>query len=117
TVHATRVVHVLAGAAVVPELSDALGETGVSGSHRAAVAIGSEVFRWVEAPCSSGRESSASATAIAGTVRLSGILDDDDSVLGRDLVDGRHVRGLTVEMHRDHGACARGDRSFDCGWI
>jgi hypothetical protein len=42
-------------------------------------------------------------------VRLSGVLDDAQVASTRDLVDGVHVRGLTVKMHRQNGARARGD--------
>src|SRR5688500_3747988 len=49
---------------------------------------------------------------LRGPDGLAGILYDIDRVPFCNLVDRRHIRTLSKEMHRNNGFCARGDRSF-----
>jgi hypothetical protein len=79
---------------------------------RAGVPECTQVLAGIEAEAAHVAEGAGRRTAPAGSVRLSCILDDGQPGRRSDPPDGVHVRHLSVQMHDDDGAGARGDR---CG--
>ncbi len=109
-VHAALVVVVAARLPAVAEPAQAIGERAIVGGDRAAVAQRAQVLGRVEAERRGGRAAADRPTIGRGQVRLTGVLDDRESMTVRHPADRRHVGRLAVEMDRDDGLGTRGHR-------
>ncbi len=90
-----------------------LAYAGSAVVDHAALAVGTEVLAGIEAEAAHVAEAADATALVLGAVRLAGILDHDQAVAARDLEDRIHVGRLAVQVHRDDGLGARGDRRLD----
>src|SRR5437867_554620 len=101
------VVEVFPRLAVIAEHLAAPRQLLVVGGDRSRLSTGAQVFSRIEAECRGAAHRPGLAPAVLllrkvlRTVRLAGVLDDDEVVLGRQLQDGVHVGHLPVQVHRD----------------
>src|SRR4029079_15072513 len=65
---------------VVPELSQATGQTIVIGRHKAPVARGTQVLRGIEAETAGDTQAPAPPVSRHGAVRLAGVLQNDKAL-------------------------------------
>ena len=89
----------------------ALGERGVVGDDRAAVAERAEVLRRVEAERAGDADRADRPAVGRGEVRLAAVFDEREAVPRGDALERRHVGRLAVEVHRQDRARARRDRA------
>src|SRR5438552_792654 len=95
-VRADRVVFVFASCAVVAQQTQAFGDFGILRGDRAAVAECAEVLSGIEAETGTVAEAADAPAAITRPVRLSGVLDDLQTTLSGNVVDGVGVGRLAV---------------------
>src|SRR5690349_3138529 len=104
---------ILAALAEVAKQANAIGNLRVVRYHGAAVAIRAKVLAWIETEASNVAESADALSIPTGAVRLRCVFNYAQFVRGRDLENRAHRNGLSVQMHRNNGFCARSDRGFD----
>ena len=100
-VEADLVVMVLGLHAMDPQPSQGSAQEWVIGRHHPTIAEAAQVLGGVEAERGGLAEPAGPASLVGRTDRLGGILQHEQAVMPRDLVDRVHVGGLTVEMDRD----------------
>src|SRR5207302_2860416 len=95
--------------AMITETTEACGEFRVISSYHASIAECAQVLSRVEAETGRSAERADSLTRKPSSVRLSGILNERDSLFRTDFLQLRHAEGLAVEMNCDHGAASFAD--------
>ena len=98
---------------VVGDLAHAGREVGVRGRDHSRVAVGPEVLARVEAEAGRVAQGPGPASLPLRPVGLGGVLEDRKVVTSSDLVDGRHVRGVAVEVDGQDELRARRDRALE----
>ena len=101
----------------VPQPAQPGRERAVAGHDRAAVAKGTEVLRRIEAERAGHADGAHGSAAGCCQVRLTRIFDQRQFVPRGHLLQGVHIRGLSVQMHRQNRPCARRDGAFGCGRV
>src|SRR5687767_1224650 len=98
--------------AALPQLLHAFYQTRVVGGDGAAVAVGAEVLRRVEAE-GRGVPPRARASAFESrAVRLRRVLDDEEAAARGEIADRLKVGHLPVEVHGDDGTRAPRERAL-----
>ena len=112
-IEAALQVHVFHPAAVVAQHAQPLGQLGIVGGDRAAVAEGAEILGRKETVRAGMAERAGPPSAHLGALRLRHVLDHFQPVLVGQRHDGVHVGRLAVEMDRHDRPGARRDRGGD----
>ena len=90
-----------------------VGQIGVGGRDRAAVAVAAQIFARIKAKRGRMAERSGGPAVIRRSMRLAGVFDDQQIMGRRDVVNPIHVRASPVEMHRQDRSGARRNGRFD----
>src|SRR5258706_9582289 len=107
------------GLAMISQYFGLLRDLFVVGCNGAAFTASAQVFARVKAECGRASHRSGLTPAILffreifSAVRLAGVFDNDESELLSHLKDGIHVRGLPIEMNRDHRSDGFAQRTVD----
>ena len=112
-IEAALQVHVLHPAAVVAQHAQPLGQPGIVGRDRAAIAEGAEILGREEAVRAGVTQRAGPPAAHLGALRLRHVLDHLEPMLVGQRHDGVHVGRFAVEMDRHDRPGARRDRGGD----
>src|SRR5271156_5275734 len=99
---------ILAGLTMIAQQTHLLRQRLVVRRDRSGFSTGAQILPWVEAESSRMAHRTCFSPAVFFfrkvfcAVRLAGVLDDDKSVAASQFEDAIHVRGLSVNMHRNH---------------
>ena len=88
---------------VIAQGAESVVEHGIGGDHGAGVTEGAQVLPGIEAEAPGHAVCPGTPHAVRRTVRLRGVLDEQEPVPLGVLRDRPHVRHLSVQVHRDHG--------------
>jgi hypothetical protein len=98
---------------VIPQAADVRRKLRIIGRHQAGIAEGAEVLAGEEREAADCPERSRLLPLAGGANRLGGVFDHRNVVLRGEFEQRRHVGAQAVEVNRDDGARARGDRRAD----
>ncbi len=101
------------GLAPVAELAHGVGLRVVVGDDGAALAAGAEILAGVEAEAGQVAEGAGAPALVLGAVSLGRVLDEGEPVLIGEGADRIHVRHEAVEVHRQDGLRALGERALE----
>jgi len=117
TVEAGLAADVFGGLAVIAEGAEARGDVAGVGDGKTGVAVGAEIFRWIETEAADIAEGAGWPPFVRGADGLRGVLDNGEIAGAGEGEDGRHVGEEAIEVDRNDRASALSDAAFELGGI